>query len=99
MDILDGVSFDNTVQDMDLAVIDFYADWCGPCKAMTPLLEQLHQEGAPIFKVDSDASPELAARFNVRSIPTLVFLRQGVEAGRLIGAAPLAKIREAISNA
>jgi thioredoxin len=59
------------------AVIDFYADWCGPCKAVAPVLEQLSEEYAAqidIYKVDTDAEQELSAVFGIRSIPSLLFI-------------------------
>ncbi len=69
-------------------LIDFYADWCGPCKALTPVMEELAAdfEGrATIAKVDVDGAPEIAGRFNVRSIPTLVILQNGLEIDRIVG--------------
>ena len=69
-------------------LIDFYADWCGPCKALTPVMEELAAdfEGrATIAKVDVDGAPEIAGRFNVRSIPTLVILQSGHEVERIVG--------------
>ena len=71
-------------------VIDFYADWCGPCKAMEPILEQFTADtGILVAGVDIDNSPELAQEYDVMSIPTLVYLKEGVEVGRQIGAGPV----------
>ena len=59
------------------AIIDFYADWCGPCRAVAPILEELsgtYKESLYIYKVDTDKEAELSALFGIRSIPTLLFI-------------------------
>jgi thioredoxin 1 len=72
-------------------LIDFYADWCGPCKMMTPTIESLINEyngdesEVDIKKCNVDQDADSASKFGVRSIPTLVFLKDGEEAGRLVG--------------
>jgi len=70
-------------------VVDFYADWCGPCRIVSPIIEQLSQEydGRIRFvKVDVDKSPELAEKYGVMSIPTIIFFKHGKEMTRVIGA-------------
>jgi len=70
-------------------VLDFYAQWCGPCKAVAPRLAQLEQAfhgGCTVVKVDVDAAPDLAAHFAVAAMPTFVVLRGGQEVGRVQGA-------------
>lgn len=70
------------------AVIDFWADWCGPCKMMAPIVEGLAKsfEGRVLVgKIDLDEHPEVATRFNVMSIPTLIFFKGGKEHSRLVG--------------
>lgn len=93
---LDDARFDAVVQGSDLPVlVDFWAPWCGPCRAMAPQFEQaaLQLQGrALLIKVNSDDSPRLAARFGIRSIPTLVRLDGGREVTRRAGALPLAQI-------
>lgn len=59
------------------AIIDFYADWCGPCKMLTPVLERVSEQYSglvDIYKIDTEASPELASMFGIRSIPSILFV-------------------------
>lgn len=63
-----------------IVLIDFYANWCGPCKMLTPVLEQFAEKTAgevEIYKVDVDENPELCGQFNISSIPTLLFFKNG----------------------
>jgi len=71
----------------DVVVVDFYADWCGPCKLVEPVVEALHDEGtAVVAKVDIDARQALAAQRNVRSVPTVVLYVDGEPVERVTGA-------------
>ena len=73
------------------AIIDFYADWCGPCKAVAPILEELSNEFADkiiIYKVDTEAEQELSAMFGIRSIPSILFIPIGKEPMMQAGALP-----------
>jgi thioredoxin len=87
-----GDAFDKVVQGSDVpVVIDFYADWCGPCKVMAPVLDQLAAERqGEIFvgKLDTDRYPAVAQRFDVRGIPTLILFRGGREVARKVGVVP-----------
>jgi thioredoxin 1 len=71
----------------DLKVIDFYADWCGPCKVLTPLIEKLKDKNpdVAIEKVNVDENRDLALTFSVRSIPTVIFLKGDEEIAREVG--------------
>jgi thioredoxin 2 len=83
-------SFETQLQRNDLPiVVDFWAEWCGPCKAMAPSLERVAAELEPdirFFKVDTEAEPELAARYNIRSIPTLILFEKAKVVSQRAGA-------------
>lgn len=85
---IDQSSFDSLT---GLVLVDFQAEWCGPCRTMEPVLESLATEyagRARIVSVDVDREPALAQRFDVRSMPTFVLLRDGREVGRIVGSRP-----------
>ena len=90
---LDARRFAAHAERSDLPLlIDFWAAWCGPCQMMAPVFEQAAAQLEPhvrLAKVDTAAAPDLAARFGIRSIPTLVLIHRGREAGRSAGAMPL----------
>ena len=77
-------------------LLDFYADWCGPCKMVSPLVDQIAEENPEylVGKVNVDDESELAEQFGVMSIPTLVVLKNGEVASKNVGALPKAKILE-----
>lgn len=83
------------------AVVDFYATWCGPCRTLAPILEELSEEYADevdIYKVDIDKEQELATAFGVRSVPTLLFIPTEGMPQMATGALPKETLREAIGE-
>ncbi|BBO24901.1 MAG: thioredoxin [Fimbriimonadaceae bacterium] len=99
---LSTADFESKVLQSEVPVlIDFWAEWCGPCRAIAPFVEQIASEyngRAKVFKVDVDNEPELAGRFGVMSIPTLLVFKDGQRVGQLIGAVPKQKIAELIDR-
>jgi thioredoxin 2 len=90
-------SFATHIRHNDIpVVVDFWAQWCGPCKEMAPTYERVASELEPeirFLKVDTEAGPELAARYNIRSIPTLILFQNGAEVARQAGAMDAASLR------
>ncbi len=90
------VTTDTTVP----VVVDFYADWCGPCKIMAPLLDDVARRRAGemvIVKLDTDRNPVTGQRFGIRGIPTLIAFRSGKEVARRVGAVPPAELEAFLS--
>ncbi len=82
-------NFENEILEKDgISIVDFYADWCGPCRMVAPVLEKVaeEREDVTVGKVNVDADGELAARYGVMSIPTLVVFKDGKEINRSVGA-------------
>jgi thioredoxin 2 len=89
-------SFDEEIRSSVPVLVDFWAPWCGPCRMVSPLVERLGAEHAgrlKVVKLNVDEAPVISARFGVQGIPLLVVIRDGSEADRLVGAAPLQQLR------
>lgn len=88
---IEDSTFDQLVRQNRLIVVDFWAVWCGPCRMISPLVEELAKDyaGKVVFgTLNVDENPDTAARFNVVGIPTLLFMKNGVEIDRVVGAVP-----------
>ena len=97
MIVTDANFKDEVEQHTGLAVVDFWATWCGPCRMVAPILDQLAGEyngKAKVIKVDVDTNQTTASRFNIRSIPTVLFFKDGKIVDQVVGAAPKAKFDE-----
>jgi thioredoxin 2 len=95
---LNDETFARTIAESDLpVVVDFYADWCGPCKIMAPAVDQLaadNQGKLLVAKLDTDRSPRTAQSFDIRGIPTVIVFQGGKEARRSSGAMPAQALRQ-----
>ena len=99
---LTDATFDETVKSSSTPiVVDFWAEWCGPCKMIAPVLEEIaveHEGALTIAKVNVDDNPDAAFRFGVMSIPTLIVFQDGEPAKRLVGAKGKAQLLEDLSE-
>ena len=96
-------NFDRVTADATVPVlVDFYADWCGPCKIMAPVLDEVARARMGellVLKLDTDRNPATSARFGIRGVPTLILFRQGREASRRTGAVPPQEIEALLAGA
>ena len=101
VETLSTATFDETVGSSDLPVlVDFWAEWCGPCKAIAPILDEIateHGDRVRIAKLNVDDNPDIARRFDVMSIPTLILFKEGTAEARLVGAKGKHQLIEEIS--
>ena len=88
---LNNHNFQNEIiENTGLALVDFYADWCGPCKMLSPIIDEIAEERTDITvgKVNVDENNSLAAKYNVMSIPTMIIFKNGKEQVRVVGVRP-----------
>ena len=91
-----AATFDELVAE-GVVLLDFHAPWCGPCRALGPILEQV--EGAKVVKVNVDEEQDLAKKFNISAIPKLVILKDGVAVSEMIGLQPQQTIKQKVDEA
>jgi len=100
---IQGADFEKEVLRSEVpTVVDFYADWCGPCRMVSPVIENLSKEYAgkvKFVKVNTDESPEIAMKFDIMSIPTIMVFKNGQVSSRTVGAGPAAMYKQKIDVA
>lgn len=92
-------NFEDLINDEKLVLLDFHATWCGPCKAQTPILEELHKQFKDelrVIKIDVDVNNELAAQLNIKSVPTLILFKNGKPEWKNTGKTSLVELSNVI---
>ncbi|HEX9408536.1 MAG TPA: thioredoxin [Methylomirabilota bacterium] len=99
---LDEATFDAEVgKHKEILMVDFWAEWCAPCRAIAPALEELATDSkgtVSLAKVNVDDSPALAARYGIRSIPTILFMKEGKVVDQVIGAVPKSQLKKKLDS-
>ncbi len=98
---LTSANFDETLRNNENVVVDFWAEWCMPCRMIAPSIEELAKEysGKVVFgKLNTDESPTIASRYGISAIPTLIFFKKGKPVDQLIGAMPKSEIKRWIEK-
>lgn len=94
-------NFDNVINSHSLVMVDFWAEWCGPCKIVSPIIETLAKEyvGKILFlKINVDKCPNVASKFGIMSIPTLMIFKEGKVVDQIVGAVPKTLLESKIQN-
>ena len=99
MKVATNTNFDELIQDNKLVIVDFWATWCGPCRMLSPILDEVEAEmpdQITVVKVNVDDADEIAAKFRIMSIPTLLFIKNGEIVDKTVGAMPKPALVEKI---
>lgn len=97
---LDSKNFDSFIASHKVAVVDFWAEWCAPCLILAPIIEELAEDYPQVGfgKLNSDENPDIASRYGVMSLPTVIFFKDGEPVDEIIGAVPREEIEIRIKN-
>jgi thioredoxin 1 len=99
MKVATNTNFEELLQDSKLVIVDFWATWCGPCRMISPILDELEEElkdQITVVKVNVDDADEIAAQYRIMSIPTLLFVKNGQIVDKTVGAMPKPALLEKI---
>ena len=100
MDVTDASFQAEVIESLEPVLVDFWAPWCGPCRAVSPVLEQISDErGLRVVKVNVDENQGVAAQFQVLSLPTMILFKAGQPAAKIIGAYPKKKLEAQLAPA
>lgn len=99
--LLDGEFDTKVTHAKGLVMVDFWAEWCGPCRTLAPVVEDLakvHEGSLQVYKMDVDSNPQSPTRFHIRGIPTVVLFKNGVAVDQIVGNQPREVFENAIKN-
>lgn len=98
---LNNETFKESLESDKVVLVDFWAEWCGPCRMIAPIIDEVSEEfkdKAIIGKVNVDEQNDIAAQFGIRSIPTIVLFKNGEVVDKIVGAQPIGTFREKLNN-
>lgn len=101
METKKSASFADLIQSAEVVLVDFTASWCGPCKMMAPILEELKKQlgdSVRVIKIDIDKNPQLAEQYKVQSVPTLILFKSGLSVWRQAGVVPIGQLKDVVQR-